>query len=96
MADTATPKRRSEFMSNIRAKGAKSEMAVRHMPHALGYRNRLHGQNCPGKLTWRSRVTENQADIVKLGLQVLVVWKCNAMDDYTANHILDFLCLYAL
>ena len=38
MADTVTPKRRSEIMSNIRAKGMKPEMALRRITHAMGYR----------------------------------------------------------
>ena len=49
MADTVTPERRSEIMSNIRAKGMKPEMAVRRITHAMGYRYRLHGKDLPGK-----------------------------------------------
>ena len=49
MADTVTAKRRSEIMSNIRAKGMKPEMAVRRITHAMGYRYRLHCKNLPGK-----------------------------------------------
>ena len=49
MADTVTPKRRSEIMSNIRAKGMKPEMAVRRITHAMGYRYRLHRKDLPGK-----------------------------------------------
>jgi len=49
MTDTVTPKRRSEIMSNIRAKGMKPEMAVRRIAHAMGYRYRLHRKDLPGK-----------------------------------------------
>ena len=49
MTDTVTPKRRSEIMSNIRAKGMKPEMAVRRITHAMGYRYRLHRNDLPGK-----------------------------------------------
>ncbi len=49
MADTVTPQRRSEIMSNIRAKGMKPEMAVRRLVHAMGYRYRLHRNDLPGK-----------------------------------------------
>ena len=49
MTDTVTPKRRSEIMSNIRAKGMKPEMAVRRITHAMGYRYRLHRKDLPGK-----------------------------------------------
>lgn len=49
MADTVTPKRRSEIMSNIRAKGMKPEMVVRRLTHAMGYRYRLHRKDLPGK-----------------------------------------------
>lgn len=49
MADTVTPTRRSEIMSNIRSKGMKPEMAVRRITHAMGYRYRLHGKDLPGK-----------------------------------------------
>lgn len=49
MADSVTPERRSEIMSNIRAKGMKPEMAVRRITHAMGYRYRLHRKDLPGK-----------------------------------------------
>ena len=49
MADTVTPKRRSEIMSNIRATGMKPEMVVRRLTHAMGYRYRLHRKDLPGK-----------------------------------------------
>lgn len=49
MADTVSPKRRTEIMSNIRAKGMKPEMAVRRLTHAMGYRYRLHRKDLPGK-----------------------------------------------
>ena len=49
MADTVAPKRRSEIMSNIRAKGMKPEMLVRRLTHSMGYRYRLHRKDLPGK-----------------------------------------------
>lgn len=49
MADTVTRERRSEIMSNIRAKGMKPEMIVRRTIHAMGYRYRLHRKDLPGK-----------------------------------------------
>lgn len=49
MADTVTPKRRSEIMSNIRAKGMKPEMIVRRLTHAMGFRYQLHRKDLPGK-----------------------------------------------
>lgn len=49
MADTVTPERRSEIMSNIRSKGMKPEMVVRQGLHAMGYRYRLHRKDLPGK-----------------------------------------------
>ena len=49
MADTVAPKRRSEIMSNIRAKGMKPEMLVRRLTHSMSYRYRLHRKDLPGK-----------------------------------------------
>ena len=49
MADTVSPKRRSEIMSNIRHKGMKPEVAVRRLTHAMGYRYRLRRSELPGK-----------------------------------------------
>lgn len=49
MADTVTRERRSEIMSNIRAKGMKPEVIVRRITHAMGYRYRLHRKDLPGK-----------------------------------------------
>ena len=49
MADTVTPKRRSEIMSSIRSKGMVPEMTVRRMLHSMGYRYRLHRGDLPGK-----------------------------------------------
>ncbi len=49
MVDTVSRKRRSEIMSNIRAKGMKPEMEVRRITHAMGYRYRLHRAGLPGK-----------------------------------------------
>lgn len=49
MADTVSPKRRSEIMSHIRAKGMVPEMVVRRLVHGMGYRYRLHCKDLPGK-----------------------------------------------
>ena len=49
MTDTVTPQRRSEIMSNIRAKGMKPEMAARRLTHAMGYRYQLHRKDLPGR-----------------------------------------------
>ena len=49
MTDTVAPKRRSEIMSHIRAKGMKPEMLVRRLAHSMGYRYRLHRKDLPGK-----------------------------------------------
>ena len=49
MNDTVAPKRRSEIMSHIRAKGMKPEMLVRRLAHSMGYRYRLHRKDLPGK-----------------------------------------------
>ena len=49
MADTVTPKRRSEIMSGIRSKGMRPEMTVRRLLHSMGYRYRLHCRDLPGK-----------------------------------------------
>ncbi len=49
MADTITRERRSEIMSNIRAKDTKPEMIVRRLTHAMGYRYRVHRTDLPGK-----------------------------------------------
>ena len=49
MTDTVSAQRRSEIMSNIRAKGMKPEMSVRRIVHSMGYRYRLHRRDLPGK-----------------------------------------------
>lgn len=49
MADTLTPRERSERMARIRNKDTKPEMAVRRFAHGLGYRYRLHGRELPGR-----------------------------------------------
>lgn len=49
MADTVSPRRRSEIMSGIRSQGTKPEMTVRRLLHSLGYRYRLHVAELPGK-----------------------------------------------
>ncbi|WNK01246.1 DNA mismatch endonuclease Vsr [Thalassospiraceae bacterium LMO-JJ14] len=49
MADTLTPKQRSERMARIRAQDTKPEMVVRRIIHSHGYRFRLHAKELPGK-----------------------------------------------
>lgn len=49
MADTLTPRERSERMSRVRGADTKPEMLVRRLAHAMGYRYRLHGKGLPGK-----------------------------------------------
>ena len=49
MADTITPKRRSEIMSHIRSKDTKIELMVRRYLFALGYRYRANYKALPGK-----------------------------------------------
>ena len=49
MADTITPKRRSEIMSHIRSKDTKIELMVRRYLFALGYRYRVNYKALPGK-----------------------------------------------
>lgn len=48
MADTLTPKERSERMSRVRGKDTKPEMIVRRLVHSMGYRYRLHRRDLPG------------------------------------------------
>ncbi len=48
MADTLTPRERSERMSRIRSRDTKPELALRKELHALGLRYRL-GSTLPGK-----------------------------------------------
>ena len=48
MADTLTPKQRSERMSRVRGADTKPEMRVRRVVHGMGYRYRLHRRNLPG------------------------------------------------
>lgn len=48
MADTLTPRERSERMSRIRSRDTKPELALRKALHALGLRYRL-GSKLPGK-----------------------------------------------
>jgi DNA mismatch endonuclease (patch repair protein) len=57
VADSVSPETRSRIMSAIRSKDTGSEMAVRRMAFALGYRYRLHAKDLPGKpdLVFRSR-----------------------------------------
>lgn len=49
LADTLSPKERSERMSRIRGKGSKPEMRLRRLVHSLGFRYRLHVKELPGK-----------------------------------------------
>jgi len=49
LADTLTPKERSERMSRVRGKGSKPEMKLRRLVHGMGFRYRLHSQVLPGK-----------------------------------------------
>ena len=47
-ADTLTPAERSERMSLIRSRNTKTELVVRRLVHAMGYRYRLHDRRIPG------------------------------------------------
>lgn len=49
MADTITPKRRSEIMSNIKSKDTSIELMVRKYLFKLGYRYRVNYKKLPGK-----------------------------------------------
>lgn len=49
MADTLTPRERSERMSRIRGKDTKPELLVRRFLHAMGFRFRLHRKDLPGR-----------------------------------------------
>ena len=49
MADTITPKRRSEIMSHIKSKNTSIELMVRRYLFALGYRCRVNYKALPGK-----------------------------------------------
>lgn len=49
MADTLTPKQRSERMSRIKARDTKPELTIRRGLHALGFRYVLHDKRLPGK-----------------------------------------------
>jgi DNA mismatch endonuclease (patch repair protein) len=57
MADTLSPKARSERMSRVRWKDTAPEMRVRRIVHALGFRYRLHDKGLPGcpDLVFKSR-----------------------------------------
>lgn len=48
VADTLTPRQRSERMSRVRAKDTKPEMVVRRLAHGMGFRYRLHRRDLPG------------------------------------------------
>lgn len=49
MADTLSPKARSERMSRIRGRDTGPERVVRGIVHGLGYRYRLHVKLLPGR-----------------------------------------------
>lgn len=49
MADTLSPRRRSDNMRRIKSKGMKPEIAVRSLTHRMGHRYRLHVSTLPGK-----------------------------------------------
>lgn len=49
MADTTSPKRRSEIMSHIRSKDTSIELMVRRRLFSLGYRYRVNYKALPGK-----------------------------------------------
>lgn len=49
MADTLSPRERSERMSRIRSMDTSPELALRKALHALGLRFRLHDKRLPGK-----------------------------------------------
>ena len=57
MADTLSPKERSERMSRIRSRDTQPELRVRRLIHGLGYRYRLHCSDLPGTpdLVFRKR-----------------------------------------
>lgn len=57
MADTMSPKERSQRMALVRSVDTKPEMAVRRLVHSMGYRYRLHCRDLPGKpdLVFRQR-----------------------------------------
>jgi DNA mismatch endonuclease, patch repair protein len=47
--DHVSPERRSHIMRLVKPINNKTEIAVRRILHALGFRFRLHGQGLPGK-----------------------------------------------
>lgn len=49
MADTISPKARSENMRRIRSRDTKPETLIRSALHRSGYRFRLHRRDLPGK-----------------------------------------------
>jgi len=49
MADTTSPKRRSEIMSHIRSKDTSIELMVRRRLFSMGYRYRVNYKALPGK-----------------------------------------------
>ncbi|MCC8948120.1 DNA mismatch endonuclease Vsr [Bradyrhizobium sp. Arg62] len=49
LADTLSPKQRSERMARITCANTGPEMIVRRLVHSMGYRYRLHGKGLPGR-----------------------------------------------
>lgn len=49
MADTLTPKERSQRMSRIKSKDTQLELGVRHALYARGLRYTVHDSSLPGK-----------------------------------------------
>ncbi len=48
MADTFTQSERSRIMAAVKSKNTTTELIVRRLVHAMGYRFRLHVSNLPG------------------------------------------------
>jgi DNA mismatch endonuclease, patch repair protein len=55
--DRISAERRSALMARVRAKHTRTELVVRRLVYALGYRYRLHAADLPGKpdIVFRSR-----------------------------------------
>lgn len=49
MADTVNRETRSRIIRAVRGKNTGSEMAVRRLSHAMGFRHRLHAKGLPGR-----------------------------------------------
>jgi DNA mismatch endonuclease, patch repair protein len=48
VADSLTPRQRSEIMARVRSKNSRPEMVVRKIVFAMGHRYRLHARALPG------------------------------------------------